>query len=67
MGYFLSTLCKLCNYASSGPIFMEKKILQESRVGIPITGLPLPYLCACPKSGSGFPMPYVMVFLCSMI
>jgi hypothetical protein len=24
-------------------------------------------LCACPKSGSGFPMPYVMVFLCSMI
>ena len=29
----------------------------------PCTSLTLPYLCACPKPGPGFPPSYVMVFL----
>jgi hypothetical protein len=31
-------------------------------VGIPLTGLASPHFCARPKPGSGFPMPYAMVF-----
>ena len=38
---------------------------QEERVGIPLTSLTLPYFCACPEPGQGFPMSYVMGFLCS--
>jgi hypothetical protein len=38
---------------------------QEGRVGIPLTSLTLPYFCACPEPGQGFPMSYVMGFLCS--
>jgi hypothetical protein len=32
------------------------------RVGITLTGLTLPRLCACPKSAPGFPTSYVVVF-----
>jgi hypothetical protein len=35
---------------------------QEGRVGIPLTSLTLPYFCACPEPGQGFPMSYVMGF-----
>ena len=35
--------------------------------GIPLTGLILPHFCACPKTRTGIPLAYVMVFLCSMI
>ena len=31
-------------------------------VGHPLTDLTLPQLCACPKPGHGFQMPYVMFF-----
>jgi hypothetical protein len=31
-------------------------------VGIPLTGLTPPYVCACPKPGPGFPASYVVVF-----
>jgi hypothetical protein len=31
---------------------------QEVMVGVPFTGLCLPHFCACPNTGSGFPMPY---------
>jgi hypothetical protein len=41
--------------------------MKRGGVGIPLTGLPLPHFCACPKPGPGFPMLYVMLFLCSMI
>jgi glycosyltransferase involved in cell wall biosynthesis len=35
--------------------------------GIPLNGLTLPYLCACPKPGSGFTKPYdIVFFLCSL-
>jgi hypothetical protein len=34
---------------------------QEGKVGIPLTGLTLPYVCACPKTGPGFPTFYVLV------
>jgi len=27
----------------------------QERVGVPLTGLTLPYFCACSKSWSGFP------------
>ena len=37
-------------------------IMKRGRVGIPLTGLPLPHFCACPKPGPGFPMLYVMLF-----
>ena len=37
---------------------------QERRVGIPLTDLTPPHLCACPKPGPGFPMSHVVVFLC---
>ena len=36
---------------------------QDGRVGNPLTGLTLPHYCACPKPGSGYSTPYVMVFL----
>jgi len=32
---------------------------QEGRVGIPLTVLTPPHLCAYPKPGPGFPMSYV--------
>ena len=34
---------------------------QEGRIWIWLTHLTLPHLCACPKSGPGFPMLYVVV------
>ena len=34
---------------------------QERRVGVPLTCVILPRLCACPKSGSRFPTSYVVV------
>ena len=37
-------------------------IITWGRVRIPLTGLPLPLLCAFPNPGAGFPMAYVMVF-----
>ena len=35
---------------------------QEERVGIPLTSLTLPHVCACPKQGLRFPLLYVVVF-----
>ena len=35
---------------------------QEQQVGILLTCLTPPHLCACPKPGPGFPTSYVMVF-----
>ena len=29
----------------------------------PLTGLISPYFCACPKSGDGFPTPYIVFLL----
>jgi len=34
--------------------------------GIPLTGLTLPHVCACPRPGSGFQTSYVVIFLCSV-
>jgi len=39
----------------------------RGRVESPLTSLTPPHFYACPKPGPGFPVPYVMVFLCSMI
>ena len=36
------------------------------KLGITIIGLCLPYFCACPKPGPGFPRSYVMFFMCSV-
>jgi len=36
-------------------------------VVIPLTGLTLPHFGACPKTGFGFPTPYVVDFLCSIV
>jgi hypothetical protein len=36
--------------------------IQLSRAGIPLTGLTLPHVCACPKKGPGFQTSYVVVF-----
>ena len=33
------------------------------RVGIPLTGLTPPHSCTCPKPKSGFPMPYMVLFV----
>jgi hypothetical protein len=38
--------------------------IQLSRAGIPLTGLTLPHVCACPKKGPGFQTSYVVVFFC---
>ena len=39
----------------------------RGRDGIPSTGFTPPLVCACPKTKSGFPVSYVMIFvLCSM-
>jgi hypothetical protein len=38
------------------------QLYYQEGVGIPLTGLALPHLCACPKPGPGFPMSYVMIF-----
>ena len=35
-------------------------------VGVSLTGLTLPHLCAWPKLGFGFPTSYVLVFSCSV-
>jgi hypothetical protein len=35
----------------------------EVRVGIPITDLTLPHIGVCLKSGHGFPLAYVVVFI----
>ena len=35
----------------------------EGRVEIPLIGLMPPHFCACPKPVSGFPTPYVIVFI----
>jgi len=32
------------------------------RVGIPLTGLTPPHICACPTPGPGFPLACVVVF-----
>jgi len=37
---------------------------EEDMVGIPLTGLTLSHICACPMLGPGFLMSYVVVFLC---
>ena len=37
-------------------------ITRKGRVGIPLTCLTLPHFCASPKSGPGFPTPYVLFF-----
>ena len=37
-------------------------IIKNGLVMIPLTVLTTPHLCACPKSGSGFPPANVMVF-----
>ena len=34
---------------------------EEGRVGIPLTGLPPPHCCACPKPGPEFIMSYGVV------
>ena len=36
---------------------------QEERVGIPLTGLSPPHICACHKPGPGIPMSYVKYFV----
>jgi hypothetical protein len=43
-------------------IYLSRGVVEMS-----LTGLPPPYLCACPKSGPGFPTQYVKVFLCSLV
>ena len=40
----------------------QNQILHALSPQIPLTGLTLPHLCACPKPGPGFPTSYVMVF-----
>jgi hypothetical protein len=35
---------------------------QQGRVGIPLTALTLPHVCACPKPGPRFPSANVMVY-----
>jgi hypothetical protein len=39
----------------------------RGRVGMPLNGLTPPYLCACPKPGSGFPTSYVGVILAKIL
>ena len=47
--------------------FLELQwILKATRVDIPLTVIVPPHLCACTKSGIGFPTSYVMGFLCSV-
>ena len=36
--------------------------LSKEKVGVPLTSLTLPHLCACPNPGTGFPSSYVVVF-----
>jgi hypothetical protein len=51
-GFFIICLYMFCHWRSS----------YQEGVGIPLTGLTLPHLCASPKPGPGFPMSYVMIF-----
>jgi hypothetical protein len=37
-------------------------IIKRERIGLPLTGLTLSHLCACPKPGPAFQMPYDEVF-----
>ena len=39
---------------------LSSEIQLSEGIGLSLTGLILPHLCACPKPGSGFPMPYVL-------
>ena len=55
--FLLSFICMYCRWRIS---------YQKRRVGIPLTGLTLPHLCACPNPGTGFPSSYVVVFWCSV-
>jgi hypothetical protein len=50
--FFLSYICTVLRWRYN---------CQEVRVGILLTGLTSPHLCACPKPGPGFPMSYVTV------
>jgi hypothetical protein len=55
-GFFLSFL-----YIS---IVVGEPVIKRGRVGITLTGLTPPYLCACSKPGPGFPTSYIWVFFC---
>jgi len=48
-------------------IAVRYSTIMRGRVESPLTSLTPPHFYACPKPGPGFPVPYVMVFLCSMI
>jgi hypothetical protein len=37
---------------------------QDGRVGVPSTGLTLPHVCPCPKTGPEFPRTFLVVFIC---
>jgi hypothetical protein len=45
-------------------IVVGEPVIKRGRVGITLTGLTPPYLCACPKPGPGFPTSYIWVFFC---
>ena len=55
--FILSFVCMYCRWKIS---------YQKRSVGIPLTDLTLPHLCACPNPGTGFPSSYVVVFWCSV-
>ena len=43
-------------------VFNDGEILFNIHTYIPLTGLTLPYFCACPKPGPGILMSYVVIF-----
>jgi len=53
--FFIICLYMYCHWISS---------YQEGRIGIPLTGLNQPHICACPKSGPGFPLNIFHDFFC---
>ena len=69
---FFARLCNLINWNRIRASFIVCLYLncrwrsdyQDERVGIPLTGLTTPHVCACPKPRHGFPTVYVAVFFC---
>ena len=54
--YFIHRIFFYCTSTTTGTYFDE----------CILTGLTLPYCCACPKPGLGFPTSHVVGFLCSV-